>query len=205
MTRSILGSLLAVAAVVWLAGVANAQSATVYLDVYYSGDSNNDGIVDNANSTGTFALNAKGSNEGIAGLNVLLTGALPTQLFQAVTGTAAGVGTGFRPDYANGTKPFNLNTDGNAATTEMLFGQIPLASGSPQVLAYGVGVATGNVTTQTPAIAGYTGTGAFGFADDLLGDVSDNDQSNNNGAGNGMARFAAGTVGQLGRRFFGGY
>jgi len=203
MCRNFLTGLCAAVLVASLGAVASAQAVTIYLDVFYSGDSNNDGIIDDIDSQGTFSVSALSDSRGIAGLVANLDVGITSQSFKAATGTAdvgpdLGVESGFQTEYESGTKPWDTNTDGNTATTEMLFGQIPVAPAGPQGLLYDVGVLGGFTSSADvghPALTNPVATVSWGVADDVLGDAADSDQGNNNGAGNGFALFSVGTFG----------
>jgi hypothetical protein len=139
---------------------ASAQNAvTVSLDLFY-----NDAAT--TTSAGSWQLLAKvtaGGAQGLAGLDTQLSGVtVGSEVFAAPQ-------PGFKLTYLddNGTpgvpgddvqKPWNTNQDGNAATLDMLFGQVPVAAPGPQDLDYGVGITDVNVdelgaTVNPPAIA----------------------------------------------------
>jgi hypothetical protein len=115
---------LAAVALAAFATAASAQSVTLSLDIYH----------DSANAArgGAWQLRAIGSNNGIAGVDTALNNSAAPE-FTAPT-------PAFKESYDNGTKPYTTDQDGNAATLDMLFGQIPVAAPGPQTLQYAVGV-----------------------------------------------------------------
>ncbi|MCA9258392.1 MAG: hypothetical protein KDA61_04285, partial [Planctomycetales bacterium] len=111
--------------------VASAQSVTLSLDLFYSGN--------NSANAGSWQLRAVGSDEGISALDTALAGitGVNTTVFSAPQ-------PAFKESFDGGTKPFNTDQDGDAGTMDMLFGQIPVEAPGPQDLQYGVGVTGGD-------------------------------------------------------------
>jgi hypothetical protein len=92
---------------------------------------------------------------------------------------------GFQTTYD--AKSFIQDTDNNAATTNLLFGQVPVGTAN-QGLFYDVGQPanpsiknSGDVANGQPAITGLASTVSWNL-DDSLGDLADANQGNNNGA-----------------------
>jgi hypothetical protein len=131
MKRGLVLSLCAVTLAACCVGraVAQAPAATLSLDVFYANGNTNAG-------GGSWQLLLKGSSQGLAGLTASLSGVtVGSEVFRAPQ-------PAFKITYD--AKAWNTNTDNNAATVDMLFGQIPLAAPGPQDLVYGVGVTTVN-------------------------------------------------------------
>lgn len=128
MKRGLVLSLCAMALTALSVGRASAQQAvTLSLDIYYTNPDSP------ATSGGGWQLLARSTgNQGISGVNTQLIGISTTTM------TFAAPQPAFKLTYD--AKPWNTNTDANAATVEMLFGQIPLAAPAAQDLVYGVGV-----------------------------------------------------------------
>lgn len=120
---------LAAALAVACASSALAQTVTLSLDLFYT-------TKGNTASKGSWQLRAIGSSQGIAGINTQITGGAANPFFTAPT-------PAFKESYDNGTKPYTTDQDGNAATLDMLFAQIPVAAPGPQTLQYNVGVSGG--------------------------------------------------------------
>jgi hypothetical protein len=129
MKRGLTLSLAAALAVACVSS-AFAQSVTLSLDLFYTDPGN-------TASKGSWQLRAIGSNEGIAGLNTQVLGGAANAFFTAPA-------PAFKESFDGGTKPFTTDQDGNAATLDMLFAQIPVAAPGPQDLQYGVGVTGGS-------------------------------------------------------------
>jgi hypothetical protein len=120
---------LAAAFTVACVSAASAQSVTLSLDLFYSNN--------NPANQGSWQLRAIGSNQGIAAVNTQVTGVVGgTAIFSAPT-------PAFKESFDGGTKPFTTDQDGNAATLDMLFAQIPVEAPGPQTLQYNVGVSGG--------------------------------------------------------------
>jgi hypothetical protein len=110
------------------------QTVTLSLDIFYQ-DPDNPGT-----SAGAWQLMATASGEGLAGLTTSITGNSSTGaadlIFRANTGLTPAA------EYFKTTfdaKTWFQDTDNNAATLNMLFGQVPVAAPGPQTLAYDVG------------------------------------------------------------------
>ncbi len=123
MKRSLILSMCAVVAVTAFAGLAQAQNVTMSLDLFYRDN-------DSANN-GTWQLYALADSEGLAGLDSQIGGLLgaTNETFLASDGT-----TGFLENI--GSVPFNGDQDSNAATLDLLFGQVPVTAGTTQNLVY---------------------------------------------------------------------
>jgi hypothetical protein len=110
------------------------QTVTLSLDIFYADPDNS------AASGGAWQLMATASGEGLAGLTTSITGNSSTAaadlIFRANTGLTPAA------EYFKTTfdaKTWFQDTDNNAATLNMLFGQVPVAAPGPQTLAYDVG------------------------------------------------------------------
>ena len=123
MCRKLILSCLSVAAAVAFSAAVQAATSGVSLDVFYTDN--------NAANGGSWQLIATGSDFGVAGLATQLTGGPTGAAFLAPSSP------GFEPTF--GGKPFDTDTDANAATLDMLFGQVPVASPGPQTLLYNAG------------------------------------------------------------------
>ncbi len=171
--------------------VVKAQTVDMSLDLYYSDPAD-------TNSAGTWQLVALASDRGLAGLNVGFIGLNQNPVFEAPWGSGTGVPVaGFYEFYNNGLSPWDLDQDGNSATLDMLFGQVPLFSPGPQGLFYDVGVpggATQPGENGTPPIAGFVaGNNVPWNFTDTLGDLFDDGILNGSGAFEGGVLLASGT------------
>lgn len=132
MKRGFVLSLCALAAMASGAHFASAQNAvTVSLDIFFNNGNDN-------TTGGTWQLLAKvtaGGAQGISGLDTALTGTDGVGVFKAPT-------PAFKTTYD--AKSWTQDQDGNAATLDMLFGQVPVAAPGPQDLLYGAGLTTVN-------------------------------------------------------------
>jgi len=166
-----------------------AQTVDMSLDLYYSDPAD-------TNSAGTWQFVAKASNRGLAGLATQLSGVNSDPVFEAPWGSGTGVSVaGFYEFF--GVNPWNTDTDGDLATVEMLFGQLPEAPPGPQGLFYDVGVpggATQPGENGTPAIAGFVpGNNVPWNFTDTLGDLFDDSLLNSSGFFEGGVLLASGT------------
>jgi len=128
MFRNFTMSICAAILVASFGAVANAQSATLSLDLFYSNPGD-------TTSAGTWQLYATADSEGVSGVAVHITGIMgdPEAMFLAPAGP------GFREFYNGGTVPFDSDNHGDASTLEMLIAQVPLPSPGPQNLLYDAG------------------------------------------------------------------
>ncbi len=112
MKRSLILSICAVVAVSAFAGLVQAQTATLSLDLFYRGN--------DAANNGTWQLYAKGDSQGISGIDSQIGGIVgaTNETFLAPDGT-----TGFLTSI--GSVAYNGDQDSDAATLDMLFGQLP--------------------------------------------------------------------------------
>ncbi|MCA9260473.1 MAG: hypothetical protein KDA61_14775 [Planctomycetales bacterium] len=87
------------------------------------------------NSGGEWRLLALASNRGLSAMDVALLNVLGNAAFDAPA-------PAFKDSFDGGDKSFDTDQDGNSATYDMLFGQVPVAAPGPQDLMYDVGVPT---------------------------------------------------------------
>lgn len=112
------------------------QTVRLSLDLFYSDPQNS------ATSAGAWQLLATSTGNGLAGLTTSITGNSSTSaadlIFRANTGIPAET---YKTLYD--AKTWFTDTDANASTLNMLFGQVPVAAPGPQLLTYNVGIAGG--------------------------------------------------------------
>jgi len=148
MCRKLFLSCFSVAAAVAFSATVQAATSGVSLDLFYNGNSS-------ANA-GSWQLLATGSDSGVAGLATQLTGGPTAATFLAPSGP------GFEPTF--GGKPFDTDTDANAATLDMLIGQVPVASPGPQTLLYNAGAGYVDLLNNTVDPSGSSMNGAVVLA-----------------------------------------
>jgi hypothetical protein len=183
-----------------LAGVApvHGQQATITLslDLFYD-DANGDNVPD-ATAAGSWQLVARSSlnnNRGIAGVATKLVGVVNAtgpagSTFRAPTGSAnVGGGQGFAgfQEFFSA-KLWSIDTDNNASTHDMLFGQVPESPPGPQGLFYDVGQtqtpsikASNDSANGQPAISGLATPVTWNFNDPLGDYLADSDPTDNDG------------------------
>jgi hypothetical protein len=112
------------------------QTVRLSLDLFYSDPQNS------ATSAGAWQLLATSTGNGLAGLTTSITGNSSTSaadlIFRANTGIPAET---YKTLYD--AKTWFTDTDANAATLNMLFGQVPVAAPGPQLITYNMGIAGG--------------------------------------------------------------
>ncbi len=132
MKRNLVLCVSVVTLVASLGSIAAAQTVTLSLDLFYNDPSD-------TTSAGSWQLLASADSVGLAGLDTQITGltGATNEVFSAPT-------PAFKTSYNGGLSPWNLDQDGDPTTLDMLFGQIPVASGvGAQDLQYNVGTVGG--------------------------------------------------------------
>ena len=161
-------TLLAVALLAMSPGITQAQtSLTLSLDLFYTDDSGDN--TPDATSNGTWQLYAlaDAASEGVAGVDVSITGITGAFGNEFMANTSLTSGTPFKLDFDSGATPYDVDQDSNPATLDMIFAQVPVEGPGPQDLVYGAGVA-GGASPNTDELGVVIDTSGTGMTDAIL-------------------------------------
>ncbi|NOY42750.1 MAG: PEP-CTERM sorting domain-containing protein [Planctomycetes bacterium] len=133
MKRNLVLCLSAMTLVASLGSMAAAQTVTLSLDLFYS-------VPGDTTSAGSWQLLASADSVGLSALDTQITGiqGSPGNMFSAPA-------PAFKTTFNGGLTPYDIDQDGDADTLDMLFAQVPVASGvGVQDLQYNVGTVGGS-------------------------------------------------------------